>query len=87
MGIDHQKMELFLLPFLVGGAEGHAAGVDAHHGSWRQIRDGDAGLADQLFRLIKGVDSAQNRPILAGTVVQSELKQFFGLFHRLAAIP
>ena len=74
MGIDHQKMELFLLPFLVDGAEERAAGFDAHHGSGRQIRDGDAGLADQLFRLIIGVDSAQNRPILAGTIIKRTMK-------------
>ena len=54
MGIDHQKMKFFFLPFLVDGAEEHTAGFDAHHGSGRQIRDGDAGLADQLLRLIIG---------------------------------
>ena len=58
VGIDHQEMELFFLPFLVDGAEEHTAGFDAHHGSRRKIRDGDAGLSDQLFRLIKGVNTA-----------------------------
>ena len=53
MGIDHQEMELFLLPFLVDGAEEHAAGFDAHHGPGGQIYDGDTGFADQLLRLIQ----------------------------------
>ena len=59
MRIDHQKMKLFLLPFLMDGAEKHTAGFDAHHGAGRQIRDGDTGLADQIFQLIIGMDSAQ----------------------------
>ncbi len=42
-------MELFLLPFPMDGAEEHAAGVNAHHGAGRQVRDGDAGFADQLL--------------------------------------
>ena len=57
------------------------------HGPGRQIGDGDAGLADQLFRLIEGVDSAQNRPILARTIIKRKLQELFGLLHRLAAIP
>ena len=73
VGIDYKEMELFLLTFLVDGAEEHTAGFDAHHGPGRQIRDSDAGLADELFRLIKCVNTAQNRPILARTVIQSEL--------------
>ena len=73
--IAHQKMELFLLPFLIDGAEKHTAGFNTHHGSRRQIRNGDAGLPNELFRLIIGVNTAQNCPILAGTVVQSELQE------------
>ncbi len=84
VGIDHQEMELFLLPFLMDGAEKHAAGVDAHYGSRRQIRNGDAGLADQLFRLIIGVDSALNRPILTRTIIKRKLQELFGLLHGLA---
>ena len=84
MRIDHQKMELFFLPFLVDGAEEHTAGFDAHHGSGRQIRDGDAGLSDQLFRLVIGVNTVQNRPILAGTIIKRKLQEHFRLLHRLA---
>ena len=78
MGIDHQKMKLFFLPFLMDGTEKHTAGFDAHHGPGRQIGDGDAGLADQLIRLIIGVNTAQNRPILAAAVIQSELQELLG---------
>ena len=53
-------MEFFFLAFLVNGGDQHAAALDAHHGSGGQIHDGDAGLADQLFWLIIGVNSAQN---------------------------
>ena len=73
MRIDHQEMELFLLAFLVDGADQHAAALDAHHGSGWQIHDGDAGLSDELFRLIIGVNTAQNRPFFSATVIQSEL--------------
>ena len=35
--IDHQKMELFLLPFLMDGTEKHTAGFNTHHGSQRRF--------------------------------------------------
>ena len=84
MGIDHQKIELFFLPFLVNGAQKHTAGVDAHHGPERQICDGDAGLSNQLLRLIKGVDAAEDGPRCAGAVVQGELQELLGLGYCLA---
>ena len=84
VGINHQKMELLLLAFLMNGGEQHAAGLDAHHRSGRQIRDGDAGLSDQLFRLIICVNTAQNRPFLVRTVIQSELQKLFGLLDGFA---
>ena len=77
-------MELFLLTFLVNGGDQHAAALDAHHGSRGQIHDGDAGLADQLFGLIIGVNTAQNRPFFSATVIQSELQELLGLLHGLA---
>ena len=46
MRIYHQQMKLFILAALVDSGEKHTAGIDAHHFSWRQIRDGDAGLSD-----------------------------------------
>ena len=75
VGIDHQKMELFLLPFLVDGAEEHTAGFDAHHGPGRQVRDGDAGLADELFRFVVFMDTGQDGPRRIRSVVQSELQE------------
>ena len=56
--IHHQKMQLFLFTFVMNGADQHATGIDAHHLARRQIHDGDAGLADELFGLIIGVNSA-----------------------------
>ena len=84
VGIDHQKVELFLLAFLVDGAQQHAAGLDAHHGSGGQVGDGDAGLADKLLGLILLMDPAQNHPVFAGSVVQNELQELLGLLHGLA---
>ena len=69
--INHQKMKFFFLALMVNGTNQHTAGFNSHHGSGRQIRDGDAGLSDQLFRLIICVNTAQNRPFLVRTVIQS----------------
>ena len=62
MRINHQKMKLLLFAFLMNGGDEHTARIDTHHLARRQIRDGDAGLADELFRLIISMDTAQNRP-------------------------
>ena len=71
--VQHQKMEFFFSFFMMHGGNQHTAGLDAHHGSGGQIGDGHAGLANQLFRLVIGVDSAQNGALVARSVVQSEL--------------
>ena len=84
MGINHQQMELFLAVFVMHGGEQHAAGFYAHHGTGRQVRDGDQRLAHQLLRLVIGVDSAQNDPVRAGAVVQNELQELLGLLHGFA---
>ena len=54
----HQKMELLLAVSLVYCGQEHATGVDPHHRSRREIRDGNQGLSDQLFRLIISVNTA-----------------------------
>ena len=77
-------MELFYAFLVVDGGDQHAAGIDAHHGTGRQIGDGDAGLADELFRLIIFMNSAQNDPICAGSVVERELQKLLGLLDGLA---
>ena len=56
--IHHEKMKLFLPVALVDGREQHTAGLNAHHGARRQIRDCNQGLSNQLFRLVVGVDAA-----------------------------
>ena len=56
--IHHQQMKPFRIILLVDGTDQHAAGIDAHHLSGRQIRDGDAGLSDQLLGLVELVNTA-----------------------------
>ena len=77
-------MEFFFLAALVDGGEQHAAGVDAHHGTGRQVGDGDEGLADELFGLVEGVDAAEDGAVGARAVVQSELEELLALGNRLA---
>ena len=73
MRIDHEEVEFFFAVFFVDGGEEHTAGFDAHHGSGREVGDGDAGLADELFGFVEGVDAAQNGAVGACAVVESEL--------------
>ena len=60
MRIEHQKVQPFLAVFVVNSRDEHALRGNAHHGSWRQIRDGDAGFADELFRLVVFVDTGKD---------------------------
>ena len=71
--IHHQQMQLFFAVFVMHGGDEHTAGLDAHHGPGREVRDGDAGLAYQLLRLIILVDAGEDHPVRAGAVVQNEL--------------
>ena len=66
-------MQSFLAVFVVDGGDQHTAGINTHHRARREIRDGDAGLAHKLLRLIILVNAAQDDAILASTVVQNEL--------------
>ena len=84
MVVHHQQMELFFSLFLMNGGNQHSAGINAHHGTGRQIGDGKQRLAYQLFRLVIGVNAAQNDPIHTGSVVQSELQQLLGLLDSFA---
>ena len=79
-------MELFDAFLVMDGGNEHPAGVDAHHGPRRQIRDGDAGLADELFRLVVLVDTGKDDSVGAGAVVQHEFQKLFGLFDRFAGL-
>ena len=73
MRINHQQMELFFAVFVMHGGDEHAAGIDTHHRARREVRDSDAGLSNQFFRLIIVVNTTQNDPIYASSVVQNEL--------------
>ena len=58
MRIYHEQMKLLFAVFVVNGGNEHTAGINAHHRTGRKIRDGDAGLADQIFGLIISMNSA-----------------------------
>ena len=84
MGIKHQKVQLFDAFLVVDGGDQHTARVDAHHRPGWEVHDGDAGLADEFFRLVVFVDTGKNDSIGAGSVVQHEFQQLLGLFDRFA---
>ena len=84
--IHHQQVQLFLTVLVVDGGNQHAAGINAHHRARRQIGDGDAGLADQLFRRIVVVNTAQNHAIRAGSVVEHEFQELLALLHSFAGL-
>ena len=77
-------MKLFHAFLVVDSRNEHTARVDAHHGSGRQIRDGDAGLADEFFRFVVFVDPGKDDSVGAGTVVQHEFQELLGFFDRFA---
>ena len=66
------------------GGEQHAAGVNAHHGTRREVGDGDERLADKHLRLIEGVNAGENGARRAGAVIQRKLQQLLRLRHSLA---
>ena len=84
--INHQQVELLLALLLVDGGKEHTAGIDTHHRARRQVGDGDAGLADQLFRHIVVVNTAQNHAIRAGSVVEHEFQELLALLHGFAGL-
>ena len=84
MGIDHQKMELLLLAYFMNGGDEHSAGFYAHHGARREVRDGDAGLPDELLRLVERADAGKDGARRPAPVVESEAKQLLGLGDGLA---
>ena len=79
-------MQLFLAVFVMHGGDEHTAGVDAHHGPRREVRDGDAGLAHERFRLVIGMDAGENHAIRTRAVIERELEQLLRLLHGLARL-
>ena len=84
--VHHQQVQLFLTVLVMDGGNQHAAGINAHHRARRQVGDGDAGLADQLFRRIVVVNTAQNHAIRAGSVVEHEFQELLALLHGFAGL-
>ena len=60
MGINLQKCKFFFFSDVMNGGEEHTAGLNTHHRSRREIDDSDAGLADELFRLVVSVDAGKD---------------------------
>ena len=81
MRIDHEEVQLLFVAFLMDGGDEHTAGLDAHHGSGREVDDGDKGLADKLFGLIERMDARKDGAVRSGAVVEGELQKLFALFH------
>ena len=84
MGIDHQEVELFCAFLVVDSADQHTAGIDAHHGSGRQISDRNAGFANQFFRLIILMDAGEDDAVGACAVIEGKLEKLLGLLHGFA---
>lgn len=73
MIIHHQQVQLLLAVLLAHCGKQHTAGVNAHHGTRRQVGDGDQRLTHQLFRLVISMDTGKDGAICAGSIVQGEL--------------
>lgn len=84
--VYHQQVQLFFALYLMDSAEQHTAGLDAHHGSRRQVGDGDQCLAYEFFRLIEGMNTGKDGAVCAGSVIQSKLQQLLGLLDGLACL-
>ena len=50
--IHHQQVQPLMSVILINRADQHTAGIDSHHLPRRQVRDRDAGLSNQLLRLV-----------------------------------
>ena len=84
MGIDHQQVQSLIAIDLVDCRNQHFFGINAHHLSQRQVHDCNRGLANQLFRLVILVNTAQNDAIFALPVIQRELQELLALLHGFA---
>lgn len=71
--IYHQQVQLLFAVLLAYCGKQHTVRLDAHHGSWREVSDGNEGLAYQLFRLIVCMNAGKDGTVGAGSVVQGEL--------------
>ena len=55
--VNHQKVQPFFAVLLVDSGKQHTAGFETHHRSGREVRDRNKRLADELFRLVIGVNA------------------------------
>ena len=80
--VDHDEVQLFLALFRVDGGKQHAAGLETHHLSGRQVHNRNERLADELLGLIELVDAGENLSVGAGAVVEREPEKLVALFDR-----
>ena len=79
MVIHHQQIQLLLAILFAHSRQQHTAGINSHHGSRRKIRNRNQRLANQLFRLVEHMNTAQNGAVCAGSVIQCKLQQLLAL--------
>ena len=84
MVVYHKQVQLLFAVLLAYCAKQHTVGLDAHHGSRREVSDCNEGLAYQLFRLIVCMNTGKDGAVGAGSVVQSELQKLFGFLYCFA---
>ena len=65
MRIEHQKVQPLLAVFVMDSGDEHTLRRNPHHGSGREIRDGNARFADELFRFVVFVDTGKNDSVSA----------------------
>jgi len=71
--IQHDQVQLLFALLVVDSANQHSTGINAHHRTRGKIGDCKQGLSYQLFGLIIGMNTGENHPICARSVVQDEL--------------
>ena len=77
-------MQLFLAVFVMHGGDEHTLRGNTHHRARREVRDGDAGFANQFFRLIILMDAGEDDAVGACAVIEGELEKLLGLLHGFA---
>ena len=74
MRIHHQEVQFFLALFLMDCTQQHTARIDSHHLTRGKVCDGDTCLSDKFLRLIECMDSAEDRAVCSGAVIQRKLQ-------------
>ena len=70
MRVNRQAMELFNAFFMMDSKDNHTVGINTNHLTRRQVGNGNQSLADQFFRLISVVNTAQNGHYQTGSYLE-----------------